>query len=164
MIQKGDAMTNQLKIMSAVDLSRYSEAIIRYSRWLANELKAEMVMVSVINQRDLDIVQRAMVGYGAFSFPDYLSEQIKERELRMKELFASVESTVTTSCQYLIRQGIPYQEILKAIEKEKPNILVLATKGRSNIADVVMGSTARKIYRRSPIPLVIIPANYHVLP
>jgi nucleotide-binding universal stress UspA family protein len=161
--RKREPMVNQFKIMSAVDLSRYSEATVLYSQMLARELKAEMVMVTVINQPELDIVQRAMAGYGSFSFPDYLLEQIQERESRMKDLFES-GSPGTIRCQYLVQQGIPYQEILKAIDKEKPNMLVLSTKGRSNIADVVMGSTARKIFRRSPIPMVIIPAGYDVLP
>jgi nucleotide-binding universal stress UspA family protein len=149
--------------MAAVDLSEYSEATVRYSTWLAKKLDAELVMVNVINQRDLDIVQRAMVGYGNFSFPNYLKEQEDERRSKMTELF-KMASPGKINCQIFTPQGIPYQALLDVIHREKPNLLVLGTKGRSNLADAVVGSTASKMYRRSPIPMVIIPAKFHDLP
>jgi S1-C subfamily serine protease len=41
---------------------------------------------------------------------------------------------------------------------------IVSAKGRSNLADGVVGSTARKMYRRSPIPLITIPTVYSDLP
>ncbi|MFH2064351.1 MAG: universal stress protein [Pseudomonadota bacterium] len=156
-------MGNQFKIMAAVDLSDYSGATVRYSLWLAGKMDAELLMVNVINQRDLDMVQRAMAGYGDFSFPSYLKEQEQERKERMMELYR-MSSPGGIQCQFFTPQGIPYQVLLDVIEREKPNLLVMGTKGRSNLADVVVGSTATKMYRRSPIPLVMIPAKFHELP
>ncbi len=58
-------MTQTFKIMTAVDLSEYSAASVRYSVALAMKLDAELLLINVINQRDLDMVQRAMIGsYG----------------------------------------------------------------------------------------------------
>jgi nucleotide-binding universal stress UspA family protein len=156
-------MGNQFKIMAAVDLSDYSGVTVRYSVWLAGKLNAELLMVNVINQRDLDMVQRAMAGYGDFSFPGYLQEQEQERKDRMVELFR-MSSPGTIQCRFFTPQGIPYQALLDVIQQEKPNLLVMGSKGRSNIADVVVGSTATKMYRRSPIPVVMIPAKFHELP
>jgi nucleotide-binding universal stress UspA family protein len=51
---------------------------------------------------------------------------------------------------------VPYQQLLAVIDEEKPDILVMATKGRSDIIDVVMGSCARIMHRRSPIPVLSI--------
>jgi nucleotide-binding universal stress UspA family protein len=153
----------QVKIMAAVDLSEYSTTIIRYSAWLSMKLDGELVMVNVVNQRDLDMVQRAMAGYADFSLPSYLSDQVKARENKLMEIFEAVSSG-PLKCRYLVQSGIPYQELLAAIESEKPTLMVIGTKGRSNLADVVVGSTARKMYRRSPIPLLTIPAGFNELP
>jgi nucleotide-binding universal stress UspA family protein len=49
-------MTQTMKIMAAVDLSDYSKTIIRYSGWLAKRLAAELLLVNVVNQRDIDMV------------------------------------------------------------------------------------------------------------
>lgn len=156
-------MTLHVKIMAAVDLSEYSAAIIRYSAWLSVKLDGELVLVNVVNQRDMDMVQRTMAGYEGFSFPNYHSDQVQSRENKLKERFEEV-SPGLLKCRYLVRTGIPYHELLAAIESEKPNLMVVGTKGRSNLADVVVGSTARKLYRRSPIPLLTIPAGFDELP
>ena len=156
-------MTQTMKILAAVDLSDYSTTIIRYSVWLAMRLDADLVLVNVINQRDLDMVQRSMTGYEAFSYPNYLTDQVQDRESKMKEIIEAVYPGMV-NCSYLVQAGIPYRELLTAIESEKPGLIVVGTKGRSNLADVVVGSTARKLYRRSPIPLLTIPAGFNELP
>lgn len=157
-------MTQRFTIMAAVDLSDYSAITVRYSVWLAKKLNAALLLlVSVINQRDLDMVRRAMVGYEAFSLPNYIDEQVKDRKARMKELVEAA-SPNGIDCKYLVREGVPYLELLATIQEEKPNLLIVSTKGRSNLADVVVGSTARKMYRRAPIPLVTIPAGFSDTP
>jgi nucleotide-binding universal stress UspA family protein len=156
-------MTQRFTIMAAVDLSDFSAMTVRYSVWLAKQVNAALMLVSVINQRDLDMVNRAMVGYEAFSFPNYLDEQIKDRKTKMKGLVEAA-SPEAVACTYTVRQGVPYVELLAVIQEEHPDLVVVSTKGRSNLADVVVGSTARKMYRRSPIPLVTIPAGFSEVP
>lgn len=152
-------MTQRFTIMAAVDLSDYSAMTVRYSLWLARKVNAALLLVNVINQRDLDMVNRAMVGYTAFSLPNYIDEQIKDRKERIKDL---VDTVASEGIEYTVkvRQGIPYLELLAAVKEFQPNMLIVGAKGRSNLADVVVGSTARKMYRRSPIPLVTIPAGF----
>jgi nucleotide-binding universal stress UspA family protein len=156
-------MPERIKIMAAVDLSEYSSVITRYCLWLARRLDGDLVMVNVINQRDLYMVQRVMVGYDTFSYPDYLDQQEQARLRKMKSLFGSAD-TDDIACECLVRAGIPYRELLAAIESEKPHLIVVGTKGRGNLADVLVGSTARKIYRQSPIPLLTLPAGFDGLP
>ncbi|BBO80389.1 hypothetical protein DSCO28_09550 [Desulfosarcina ovata subsp. sediminis] len=156
-------MTQKLKILTAVDLSDYSAATVRYGIWMAEKTDAELILINVINQRDLDMVRRAMVGYDSFSFPNYLEEQINDRKIKMQELFDGVAHG-EINCSYLVKDGIPYYEILETIKVEAPSMLILSTKGRSNLADVVVGSTARKLFRRCTIPMITIPATYAQVP
>mgnify|MGYP000135606304 CR=1 FL=1 len=156
-------MTQRITIMAAVDLSDYSAMTVRYSTWLTKQLNAALLLVSVINQRDLDMVSRAMVGYEAFSLPNYIEEQIKDRKVRIKDLLDTV-SLEAIDYSVEVRQGVPYLELLAAVKDHQPNMLVVGAKGRSNLADVVVGSTARKLYRRSPVPLVTIPAGFSDVP
>ncbi len=156
-------MSERIKMMVAMDLSDYSAIIVGYSVWLARQLKADLVMVNVINQRDLDMVQRAMIGYEGFSYPNYLADQEQERESKMKELTTAAGSDAL-NCRYIVRSGVPYHELLDAIEAEQPQMVVVGTKGRSNLADAIVGSTARKLYRRSPAPLLAIPAGFDKIP
>ncbi len=156
-------MACPIKIMTAVDLSDYSAAAVRYGVWLSMKLDAELLLINVINHRDIEMVQRAMIGYDAFSLPDYLEEQVQDRVTKMKGLLTAA-SHDTVDCRYIVKNGIPYWELMEAIKEEKPKLLLLSTKGRSNIADVLVGSTAWRIYRRSPIPMLTIPAGFDKLP
>lgn len=151
-------MTSSFTIMAAVDLSDFSPAIVRYSLWLSRRINAELLLVNVINQRDVDLVQRAMASHDPFSISDYIADQKQDRKSRLEQMLESA-SPGSVKCRAQVHVGIPYQELIKAIELEKPDLMVVGTKGRSNFADVMVGSTARKMYRRSPIPLLTIPAG-----
>ena len=56
----------------------------------------------------------------------------------------------------MIRIGIPHQELLGVIESRKPDLLVMAIKGRTNLMDTIVGSCAHKMFRHSPIPVLSI--------
>jgi len=65
--------------MVACDLSDYSGQIIGHATALAEEMDCEMVVVNVINQRDVDMVEKALVGYGNFTVDEYIENQRKDR-------------------------------------------------------------------------------------
>jgi nucleotide-binding universal stress UspA family protein len=88
---------------------------------------------------------------------------LKDRKARIKELLETV-SPEAIEYTVKIRQGVPYMELLAVVKDQQPDMLVVGAKGRSNLADAVVGSTARKMYRRSPIPLVTIPAAFSDIP
>lgn len=143
------------KIMVAVDFSDHSLASFRQGIKLARDLSAELLLVNVVNQSHVDVMQRIAQQTPKFSVEHYLGETVKDREASFRNLI------LTTSCAGLsiatrIRIGYPYQELLKTIAKEKPDLLIMGVKGRSNLLETVIGSCAQKMFRRCPIPLLVI--------
>jgi nucleotide-binding universal stress UspA family protein len=142
-------------IMVAVDFSKYSLPTAVYAAQMAREMDAELLFVNVVNQRDIDAVQSIMASYASFQTDEFISEKLRERYKALDDLIQDLNVQISRT-RRIVRMGVPYLKLLEVIDEEMPDLLIMATKGRSDIADVVMGSCARSMYRRSPIPMLSI--------
>ena len=143
------------KIMAAIDFSEHSVAAAQYAAGLASEVDAALVLTNVINQRDIDNLEFAVKRIAIFSVEKHVEEQIENR----KKLFADLEKKLSLdklNVQTNVRMGVPYREILASIEEHTPDLLVMGRRGNSELADIIIGSCAQKLFRRCPIPLLSI--------
>jgi nucleotide-binding universal stress UspA family protein len=153
--RQGANMGKVKHIMAACDFSEYAPPVVSYAVDLARELKAKLVVVNIINQRDVDAVAKVEAEYPAFSVKRYLEDQEKARLQQMADLIrASGGDDIGAEKQ--IRVGVPFKTLLQFIEEEGIDLLVMGTKGRGNLVGVLFGSTAEKVWRRCPIPLLSI--------
>ena len=145
------------RIMVAVDFSDYSMPSIQYAAHLARDVGAELLLVNVYNQREIDMLKRISIEQPKFSFEKYLEENIVDRQRRLAALIEKSDcKKYDIRASAVVCKGVPHIELLKEIESRKPDLLVMGTKGRSNLMDSLVGSCARKMFRRSPIPVLSI--------
>ena len=64
-----------------------------------------------------------------------------------------------TKVKVVTKSGNEEEKILEFIKKEKIDIIVIGTHGRTGLEHVFLGSVAEKIIRRSPIPVFVIPCK-----
>lgn len=142
-------------IMVAVDFSEFSRPTVHYAARLAEDVGADLLLVNVINQRDVDMVKRVALEAPNFSFETYLEETRREREEAFQKLIDEARCR-KASVKTKIRIGVPFEELLAVIEARQPDLLVMGVKGRSNLVGTIVGSCAQKMFRRSPVPLLSI--------
>ena len=139
------------KIISAFDMSDYSENALRYACKLIEDLKAEFVIVNVLNQRDVDIVDRLAKQYMQdTTVEDYIKNQKRER----MDIIDNLLANENIKYRKIIKVGIPFVELVNTIKEEKADLVVMGTKGRSNIVGAILGTTAEKMFRKCPVPLL----------
>jgi nucleotide-binding universal stress UspA family protein len=55
------------------------------------------------------------------------------------------------------RSGQPVDEIIKAADEDKADLIVMATEGHNGFLDALRGSTTEQVLRRAPCPVLAIP-------
>ena len=141
------------KIMAAVDLSEYSRGVLEYAGELAESTKSDLVIVNVINHRDIETLQNAASGTKGFSVDKWLKRQ---KEERLKAIQGLIGETALSHLpiKTVLREGVPFRELIKAVEEEETDLVVMGVKGRGNVPGVLVGSTAERVFRRCPVPIL----------
>ena len=143
------------KIMVAVDFSEFSNNIIDHAGRLAEDLSAELIFVNVINQRNIDMINQVTMYTDKISVKGYINGLIDDRTEQMQRLLKDTNCTQIPN-RFLIKKGVPFAELIETAKEEKVDMVVMGTKGRSNIAGILFGSQAEKMFRHCPVPLLSI--------
>jgi nucleotide-binding universal stress UspA family protein len=141
------------KIMVALGFTEYSEGLLSYAARIAAAMDAELIIVNIINVRDVEAIGTiAAMGYEVDS-EHYVSGIKEERQQALREILAKI-SLPADKLRAVFQIGHPVDELLKIAIREKVDLLVMGIKGRSDLENVLVGSLAEKIFRRSPVPVL----------
>ncbi len=141
------------KILVALAFTPYSEGIFNYAVKIAQNFNAQLLIGSIINSRDVSAVGKIVsMGYDV-NGDHYVEDVRKERQAALEQYMAK-SSFNRENIRTIIKVGNPIEELLKLIVKENINLVVMGTKGRTDLENVFVGSVASKLFRRSPVPVI----------
>ena len=146
-------MKRILKIMVAYDFSDYSKEAFKFAAELAHELKSDLMIVNVINQRDVDALLRAEMESASFSADKFIKDNKKDRLEQINKKIEEI-SAKHLPVEIKIKTGIPFRELIQAVKDGGVDLVVMGRKGRSNLSGILFGSTAEKMFRHCPVPLL----------
>ncbi len=141
------------KIMVALGFSDYAQGIFNYADKLANKLGAELIVVNIINSRDVEAVTTIQnMGYDLDS-ERYIKE-LKEERRNAFEAIVQNATIARDALKLIVQVGNPVDELLKIIVRENIDAVVMGVKGRTDLEHIFIGSVAEKLFRRSPATVI----------
>ena len=143
-------MDNIKKILVPLAFTEYSQGVFNCAVQMAVKNDAHILVLSIINSRDIESVETIVaMGYDVDA-GHYVEKIRKERKQELNKM-ADEARIDAERVQIMFKVGKPVDEILKVISKEAPDLVVMGTRGRSNLKNSIMGTVAEKIFKRSPV-------------
>jgi nucleotide-binding universal stress UspA family protein len=153
-VDQGSIRMEMKKVLWPTDFSKNAERALSHVTSLGEKYHTEVHVLYVIEE-----LAYHEPWYGEFdrSHIDKIHEWEKERaQKRLDEICENY----LKGCPLYIRHiaiGEPAQEILKLIDREKVDMVVMASHGRRG--HFHFGSVAEKVVKNSPVPVVTIPIS-----
>lgn len=150
-------------ILACIDFSEYSRMTIEYAVEMAALPDTQIVVCNIINQRDIYAVEKV-----ANDFPErvdvesFIKSTKKKRHGMLRQMIKEFFFDEKSSMRIVVDTGVPFEAILQVISREKIDLVIMANKGRSNLSRVLFGSTAEKLFRHSPVPVLSLRDNKNV--
>jgi nucleotide-binding universal stress UspA family protein len=142
------------KILWATDLSENAGKALPLVSSLSERYQTEVHVVYVLEE-----VGHFGAWYGDFDRSEIEKIQDMERK-KAEQKLDEICKLHLNHCPLYIRHtalGDPASEILKLVEKERADLVVISRLGRKSRFD--FGSVAEKIVRHSPAPVLVIPTG-----
>jgi nucleotide-binding universal stress UspA family protein len=143
------------KILWPTDFSGSAEKALPYVRSLTEKYNTEIHVLYVIE----DIAHHKS-WYGDFE-QSRIEKILKWEEKTATQRLDQVCASYLEGCPLYIKHiavGDPAREILKLVDKEKVDAIVIATRGAQGHFN--FGSVAEKIVKNAPVPVITIPTDH----
>ena len=144
------------KVLFCTDFSRNSDCAFDYAFGIAKRDEAVLYILNVtpavpqmyiadsyLSEEQLEKIEADSQEYLKKMFNDKYLNHIKDK----------------TKVKVVTKSGREDDEIIEFARKEKIDVLVIGTHGRTGIEHAFLGSVAEKVIRRSPIPVFVIPCQ-----
>lgn len=97
-------------------------------------------------------------GMGVLGAGEVAEVHASARAASLKVLEALAERFAKNiHCSFEVRPGVALQVILEEAERFDAQLLVIAASGRSRVARFFLGSTADRVIRQAPCPVMVVP-------
>lgn len=145
------------KILFPTDLSDAAERAFIYALHLASKLEAEIVTLHVYRKPDLkaatlpNTLSDFYATYDLDQFENYKDSIPVLRQLAEEHGFGHL------NIFHALEEGIVVPTILKYIERDEIDLVVMGTSGAWGLKEILTGSVAGELLENAPVPVLAVP-------
>ena len=139
------------KILVPIDFSDYSKKALHYAVPFARQFNATIYLLYVVEPT----IYPADFSFGQIGMPNVDNELRTKGEQELQELITN-EIKGAVPSEAFVKVGLPFVEVVSFAKDEKIELIIVATHGHSGVEHVLFGSTAEKIVRKAPCPVLVV--------
>ena len=162
------------KILYATDLSENARYAFAYAVSLADLYKAAITIIHVLPEVS-DLLDKNVIGYiSAERWEEIKAQHFEEAKQALigkrrehqavqaalhhfsEKVKQEQEGGSFVTDDIIVERGNPVEEIIKHAEERNCDLIVMGTRGQGTLTDAMLGSTARRVIRRSKMPVLVV--------
>jgi nucleotide-binding universal stress UspA family protein len=132
------------RILVTTDFSDATADALAYAFSVAQENESKVVFLHVLHDVSMDVSGK---------YRDSLISGVRNQ----LENLVPIEATNWCDIVTRVETGVPYRMILRTIEDERPDLLVMNIHGKGILDRALLGSTAERVVRAASCPVMMIP-------
>ena len=138
-------------ILIPFDFSEYALAALQSAKKIAAKAPVQLISVTVIpSQIDWDLLPEK----ARKTYPD-LQEELDETSARIPE-YLKMMSFSKNEILVIVKIGVPAEQILRVIDAQQADLVVLGTYGKGFSEGKFIGSTLQNVLRNAPCPVLAV--------
>ncbi len=135
-------------ILAPIDFSDYSKNALKYAVEFAKEFNAKLYLIYVVEP----MIYPADFSMGQIAIPSTDIDLHARAEEELKNLAKSIDASLKV--ETIIKTGKPFVEIIETAKEKNIDLIIIATHGHTGVEHLLFGSTAEKVVRKAPCPVL----------
>ena len=157
LLERGTSSVINLKrILVPVDFSPLSKKALLYATRLAQQFGAEVNIFHVVEPE----IPPAFDGF-MIAPPPISNGATTNSNRQLKELANLVRKAGVAQVESSVRSGLAAFEIIEAAKERDVDLIVIATHGYTGWKHFAIGSTAERVVRAAPCPVLVVREKEH---
>ena len=146
-------------ILVAVDFSPVSDEVMTRASELAAGLEKRLIVLHVVHDPGEAPGYYHVKGHGK------VLRRIEDVAREMSDKFLArnrkrlPDSRPLRRAKALLLTGLPVTRILEVVDRLRPWMVVMGSKGRTGMAHVLLGSKAEQVVRLCPVPVMVVKSH-----
>ncbi|MGE4267121.1 MAG: universal stress protein [Deferribacterales bacterium] len=141
---------NVNKILYPTDFSDPSAYALNYAAEMAKLFDAELELLHVM----LDESQLVSFYLPQITVQNLAKDMEDGATAKLQEFIANAKILEGVKYKYTMAKGIADEEIVRVAQESGTDLIVIGTHGRTGFEHVLFGSTAEKVVRKAPCPVL----------
>jgi nucleotide-binding universal stress UspA family protein len=147
----GAVVREPLRLLVPTDFSRPAARALQYAGAFARRYGGRLTLLTVIEPDPLSRFETNLLAVSRKTLHARVAAELSDlaRQHVAPEHLEAV----------WVRSGKPFVEIVHAAQALKADLIILATHGYTGLRRVLLGSTAERVLREAPCPVLVVPAG-----